>query len=391
MITRIVIGITGGIAAYKIPHLIRLLRKQGAAVKVVLTHHAQPLVGSETLRTLSDNPVYHDSETVYDMDHIRLAQWGELLLIAPATANTIAKVAHGIGDNLLTTLALAFKPSQVMIAPAMNTAMWENSATQENIAVLRRRGYQVLPVGSGELACGDDGAGRMLEPEEIVKAAGGGRILSGRRLLISSGPTEEPIDPVRVITNRSSGRMGAALAQAALAMGAEVIVVSGPATAPLPAGATVIPVRTAAEMEVALSERFSDVDVCIMAAAVSDYRPEKVASEKIRRSGETLSIRLVMNDDILAGLGTKKGASQLLVGFSLESDGDSARAREKMNRKKCDLMVFNRVDQALGTATTTVTVLHRNGTQFTMENTDKAEVARALLERIAELLGTAHE
>jgi phosphopantothenoylcysteine decarboxylase/phosphopantothenate--cysteine ligase len=393
--TRIVIGITGGIAAYKIPHLIRLLRKRGAMVKVVCTPHALPLVGSETLRTLSDHPVYSDGASVYAMDHISLAQWGQVLLIAPATANTIAKIAHGIGDNLLTTLALAFRASRILIAPAMNSVMWENPATQENLSLLSKRGIRILPVETGELACGDEGAGRMIEPDvlagEVERYLREGRPLSGKRILISSGPTEEPIDPVRVITNRSSGKMGAALAQAALAMGAEVTVVSGPAVTSLPAGATVVPVRTAAEMERALDERFTDADVCVMAAAVSDYRPHTAASEKLRRDGSTpISLNLVANADILAGLGRKK-QRQVLVGFALESSSDSARAAEKMERKNCDLMVYNRVDQALGADTTELTILRRDGTSFTTGKTDKARAAEVLFGQIAVLLGRHHE
>lgn len=398
MTTRIVIGITGGIAAYKIPHLVRLLRKRDATVRVVLTEHARPLVGSEALRTLTDHPVYHDGTTVHTMDHIGLSEWGGLLLMAPATANTIAKIAHGIADNLLTTLALVFNPRRVMIAPAMNTGMWEHPATKQNIALLQQRGYRVLPIGSGELACGDTGEGRMIEPENIAEAAIGcftrGGVLSGKRVLISSGPTEEALDPVRVFTNRSSGKMGAALAREALTMGADVTVVSGPAMTPLPAGATVIPVRTAAEMEAVLGKLFAEADICVMAAAVSDYRPEKVSPEKIRRGtgiGDNVTVRLVLNNDILAGLGRKKRPGQILVGFSLESDGTVERAREKMERKKCDFIVYNRVDQALGTGTISMTVLDRSGTSFTVGQSDKTEAARLLLERVAELSGTVHE
>lgn len=309
--TRIVIGISGGIAAYKIPHLIRLLVKQGAAVKVVLTEHALPLVGIDSLQTLCGYPVYRDGSTRYEMDHIKLAQWADLLLIAPATANTIAKIAHGIADNLLTTLVCAAPPSRVLFAPAMNTGMWDNPATRDNIASLTKKEYTVLPVGHGELACGDQGAGRMLEPEELVERIavfrGASMLLKGKKVLISSGPTEEPIDPVRVLTNSSSGKMGAALAEAALRQGAIVTVVTGPASEPLPLGATVIPVRTAVEMGAALLERFAEADICIMAAAVSDYRPAVYATNKIERndSGKLL-LELIPNPDILAGLGRIK-------------------------------------------------------------------------------------
>ncbi len=273
---RVIVGVSGGIAAYKIPQLIRLLCKQGAAVKTVITPSARKFVGIESLRTVSGNPVYSDEVYLYDVEHIRLSEWADILLIAPATANTIAKIAHGIADNLLTSIALAFTPGNTIIAPAMNSRMWENPATQENIFLLRSRQYTILAVGRGELACGVEGEGRMLEVEEIVKAVTchfkNSRPLSGKRVLISSGPTEEPMDPVRVITNRSSGKMGAALASEALRLGAEVTVVSGPAAAQLPNGVKVRHVKTAAEMEAVMQNEFPDTDICIMAAAVSDFR-----------------------------------------------------------------------------------------------------------------------
>ncbi len=397
--TRIVIGVTGGIAAYKIPHLVRLLRKKGAETKVVLTPHALPLVSIEVLRTLSGNAVYHDGAAVHDMDHIRLTQWADFLLVAPATANTIAKIAHGIADNLLTSIALAFPPPRTIIAPAMNTAMWENRATRDNVALLSKSNYCVLPVGEGELACGDEGAGRMIEVEAIVDALvqqlQGSKSLSGKRVLISSGPTEEPIDPVRMITNRSSGKMGAALAREALRLGAEVTVVSGPAATPLPQGAKVLQVRTAAEMEAQLQREFPKADICIMAAAVADYRPEAAARQKLRRDEHSrMSIELVANHDILAGLGSIK-QHQMLVGFALESSDDEARlparlqarVREKMLRKQCDLMVFNLVGKALGTDTTEMAIYDGTGGCRQYGPMSKRAAAQALFERIAELSG----
>ncbi|MBN1574916.1 MAG: bifunctional phosphopantothenoylcysteine decarboxylase/phosphopantothenate--cysteine ligase CoaBC [Chitinispirillaceae bacterium] len=395
MDSRIVIGVTGGIAAYKIPHLVRLLRGKGAEVKVVLTLHAQPLVGSEALRTVSGNPVYTDGTAVHDMDHIRLTEWADVLLIAPATANTIAKIVHGIADNLLTSIAAAFPPSRTIIAPAMNTAMWESSVTRENITLLSGRNFKVLPVGYGELACGEEGAGRMIEVEALVEAVVDhwkkGRPFSGKRVLISSGPTEEPIDPVRVITNRSSGKMGAALAREALRMGAEVTVVSGPAATPLPQGVTVHAVRTAEEMDAALQAEFPKTDVCIMAAAVSDYRPAKAAPHKLHHDRQaTLSIDLAANRDILAGLGVVK-KQQILVGFALESNDDEARVREKIARKQCDLMVFNRVDTALGTDTTEIAIYGRNGEIQHCGPVSKEAAARELLLRIIELSGKKNE
>ncbi|NLE02119.1 MAG: bifunctional phosphopantothenoylcysteine decarboxylase/phosphopantothenate--cysteine ligase CoaBC, partial [Fibrobacter sp.] len=343
---RILVGITGGIAAYKIPHLVRLFKKQNAEVKVVLTPEARGLVGEGALLTVSGNPVYRDDASFYDMDHIRLSEWADLFLICPATANSIAKIAHGIGDNLLTTLALSIPESKIMIAPAMNTVMWENKATQENIATVKSHGIMVLPVGSGELACGTSGAGRMIEPEEIVQTANSflraSGILQGKHVLIASGPTEEAIDPVRVITNRSTGKMGAALAKEALLMGATVTVVSGPASEPLPSGAEVIPVKSAQQMHDALHGKFTEADICIMAAAVSDYRPATVSETKIQRNeAGKLVLELVPNPDISASLGKIKG-KRLLVGFSLESGDSENRALEKMKKKGCDLIIFNR-------------------------------------------------
>ncbi|MDO5576579.1 MAG: bifunctional phosphopantothenoylcysteine decarboxylase/phosphopantothenate--cysteine ligase CoaBC, partial [Fibrobacter sp.] len=225
---RVVIGISGGIAAYKIPQLIRLLTKQNVEVKTVITPSAEKLVGEEAVRTVSSNPVYGDKVSFFDMDHIRLADWADLYLICPATANTIAKITHGIADNLLTTLALSIPETKIAVVPAMNTVMWQNSATQANIKQLKSRGVFVFPVDSGELACGSSGLGRMIAVEDIAEwVAAFSRktgVLSGKTVLISSGPTEEPIDPVRVITNRSTGKMGAALAREALALGANVIV-----------------------------------------------------------------------------------------------------------------------------------------------------------------------
>lgn len=391
-VKRIVIGITGGIAAYKIPLLIRLLKKNGFEVKVMLTPAAKEFVGIEALRTLSGNPVYLDSELNYDMDHIRLAEWGDLFLIAPATANTIAKIAHGIADNLVTTSALSFPEHKLMIAPAMNTVMWQNKVTQENCRLCSSRGIRVLPVDFGELACNVSGEGRMIPVEQIagavVSAVSSTDILKGKTVLISSGPTEENIDPVRVITNRSSGKMGAALAQEALLCGANVIVVSGPSSVALPYNVKVINVRTASEMKTALESQFDNCDICIMAAAVSDYRPVAVSDTKIPRSEkQNLTIELVPNPDILAGLCAKK-TKQFVCGFSLESGDGEARAREKMERKGCDMMVFNRADQALGSDTTRVVLLGNNGFREELDLQSKDGAARGILHRISELSGS---
>ena len=390
---KVLIGVSGGIGAYKIPFLVRSLRRKSCEVKVALTPAACPLVGPEALQTLSGNPVYLDKESRYDMDHIRLSEWADIFVIAPATANTIAKIAAGIGDNLLTTLALSVPEEKILIAPAMNTIMWESKATQANIASLGARGISVLPVGCGELACGTSGPGRMLETDEIAghifTRLGVCDIFKGKKILISSGPTEEPLDPVRVITNKSSGKMGAALAEAALLMGAKnVTVVSGPSAHPLPAGAEVIHVKSALEMRDALAKEFVSADICIMAAAVSDYRPVNFSETKLHRSeGEKFTLELAPNPDILAELGASK-SSQYVVGFSLESGDDVSRAESKMRKKNCDMMVFNKADDTLGRDSTAFTLLFKDGRnpeQFTMMN--KPQAAALILKNAAQSMG----
>ena len=395
-VRKVLIGVSGGIAAYKVPLLVRLLRKSGCEVKIALTRAARSLVGEEALRTLSGWPVYLDGERRHDIDHIRLSEWADIFLVCPATANTIAKIACGIADNLLTSLALSVPEDRIMIAPAMNSVMWENGATRANIAALALRGVTVLPVEEGELACGSSGPGRMLGIDEIagrvlsfpVESSSRELMLKGKTALISSGPTEEPLDPVRVITNRSSGRMGAALAKAALSMGARVTVVSGPAQEPLPHGAEVVAVRTAAEMEREMAKRFGGADICIMAAAVSDYRPVNPSGVKLPRSeGGNVVIELMPNPDIAARLGAAK-SGQCLVGFSLESgEGDVGRAEAKMRNKNCDMMVYNEVSAALGTRATGFTLLFADGRREDFPVMDKMDAARVILTNAARAAG----
>lgn len=390
---RVLVGITGGIAAYKVPQLVRLLKKQGADVKTVCTPSALRFVGDEALRAVSSHPVYRDGASLQDIEHIRLAEWTEIFLICPATANTIAKIAHGIADNLLSTLALSIPLCKLVIAPAMNTVMWENAATQENIRLLKERGVRVMPVGEGELACGTSGAGRMAELDEIAAfvIAPAVQLFKGKNIVISSGPTEEPLDPVRVITNRSSGRMGAALAKAALRLGAEVVVVSGPAKVPLPAGVRVVGVRTAAEMRKAMLAEFDAADICIMAAAVSDFRPIEVSTSKMKRTGDKpVILALEANADILAELGRKKG-EKFLVGFALETEEGEVRARGKMTEKGCDMMVLNRADESLSLDTTRITVLDPDGGSETPPIIGKDEAALFLMQRIAARLSLTNE
>jgi phosphopantothenoylcysteine decarboxylase/phosphopantothenate--cysteine ligase len=334
--------------------------------------------------------VYRDGQEFYDIEHIRLAEWTDLLAICPATANTIAKMAHGIADNLLTTTAISILPEKILLAPAMNTAMWQNAATQENVAILKKRGMTMLPVGEGELACKTIGPGRMLEVEEIagiiLSRLTPEPILAGKKVLISLGPTEEPLDPVRVMTNRSSGKMGAALARSALKFGAQVVLVSGPVTVSLPDAARLVKVRTAAEMREAMLREFGEADICVMAAAVSDFRPLSVAASKIRRTeGQRLTIELAANPDILAELGRLK-EQRYVVGFALETDDGEASARRKKAEKGCDMMILNKADDALEADTTRMTLFTGSEAEsFPLQS--KTEAADCIMRRIAGLAG----
>jgi phosphopantothenoylcysteine decarboxylase/phosphopantothenate--cysteine ligase len=387
---RIVLGISGGIAAYKTPALIRLFQKSGAEVKAVCTPAARAFVTDLTLSTITGHPVYIDDPMQDgDMEHIALAKWASFCLVCPATAGTIAKIAHGIADNLLTTLALSFE-KRLVIAPAMNTAMWQNSATQENIALLVRRGTYVLPVGDGDLACGDEGPGRLIDLETIVDyvfSLNTPKLLAHKKVLISSGPTWEPVDPVRGITNRSSGKMGAALARGAWLAGAQVTVVSGPAPTPLPPAVKVIRVTTALEMLHVMEREFTDADICVMAAAVADFRPkEPLADKKHRGTGASWNIELVPNPDIAEHLGKRK-KEQFLIGFSLETDDDDARPLEKMKKKNCDMMVVNRVETSLESDSSSVRILYSDKPADHCGHEGKREIARYILERAAKRMG----
>jgi phosphopantothenoylcysteine decarboxylase/phosphopantothenate--cysteine ligase len=387
---RIVLGISGGIAAYKTPSLVRLFQKSGVEVKAVLTPAARGLVAELTLHTVTGNPVYVDEPSGdRDMEHIALAKWADFLLVCPATANTIAKIAHGIADNLLTSLALSFE-NRLIVAPAMNTAMWKNSVTQENIVSLVNRGVRVLPVGVGELACGDEGPGRLIDLETIVdytQSLNTPKYFAHKKVLISSGPTAEPIDPVRVITNRSSGKMGAALARAAWLAGADVTVVSGPTSAALPAAVRVIRVTTALEMLDSLEKEFPHADVCIMAAAISDFRPHNVLIDKKHRGdASSWSLELVPNPDIAERLGKKKDKT-FLVGFSLETDNDDARPLEKMIKKNCDMMIVNRADVALESDSSAARILFPDKPAENAALQGKNQLAALIIKRIATSMG----
>ncbi len=343
---QVLLGVCGGIAAYKSPELVRRLRDSGAEVRVVMTRSARAFVTPLTLQTVSGSPVRQellDPEAEAGMDHIELAHWASILLIAPATAHLIARLAQGLADDLLTTLALA-TTAPLVLAPAMNHRMWAHPATQENLKRLMARGARVLGPASGPQACGEVGPGRMLEPAEIVAAIGPGpsQPLSRRRVLLTAGPTREAIDPVRFIGNRSSGRMGYALAESLIRRGADVALVSGPCAIAPPLGAELVYVESAREMADEVMVRIDDCDIFVAAAAVADYRPAQVAAEKIKKDRAELTISLVRNPDILADV-TARPNRPFAVGFAAETDQLEAHALSKLQSKRLDMIAANQV------------------------------------------------
>ncbi|MGH7794129.1 MAG: bifunctional phosphopantothenoylcysteine decarboxylase/phosphopantothenate--cysteine ligase CoaBC [Candidatus Binatia bacterium] len=343
----IVLGVTGGIACYKAVELVRLLVKTGFKVQVIMTQGAMEFVTPLTFQTLSGNPVASETFNLTqesEIGHINLADSAELFVIAPATANVIGKVAGGIADDLLTTVIMATQ-APVLIAPAMNIHMYENPLVQENLRKLRRIGYHVMEPAEGYLACGYEGKGRLPDPEKIAEAIE--RILrtkdlTGERLLITAGPSREPIDPVRYLSNRSSGKMGYALARAALRRGAEVALVRGPTALDPPVGARVIPVTTAAEMREAVLKEYARCTAVIMAAAVADYHAVSVAEKKIKRGKGTIELRLEPNPDILKELGQNKDG-KWLIGFAAETEELTGNAQKKLREKNLDMVVANNV------------------------------------------------
>ncbi|HIU45929.1 MAG TPA: bifunctional phosphopantothenoylcysteine decarboxylase/phosphopantothenate--cysteine ligase CoaBC [Candidatus Fimadaptatus faecigallinarum] len=347
----IVVGVTGGIAAYKACELVSRLIKQGADVRVIMTKNATEFVQPLTFQSLSHNPVSVDTFAniqTWEIEHVALAQRADLFIIAPATANVMAKLACGIADDMLTTTVLATH-APVLLAPAMNTGMWENPATQHNLEVLVARGVHIAAPGTGLLACGTTGAGRMSEPVELVEAANAllkaRADMAGLSVVVTAGPTAEPIDPVRFITNRSSGRMGYALAEAARARGANVTLISGPTALKLPAGVDVVRISTTRELHDAVLAH-ADADVIIQAAAPADFRVREYSDKKIKRTGDTLTLELEPNPDIAAELGQLKRPGQTLVGFAAETNDVNANARDKLRRKSLDLIVANDVTRA---------------------------------------------
>ena len=343
---RILLGVSAGIAAYKAAELVRRLRERGAEVRVVMTESAARFVAPLTFQALSGQPVrvsLWDEQAEAAMGHIELARWAERVVVAPASADLVARLAHGLADDLLATLCLATE-APLAIAPAMNRVMWAHPATRANIAVLQSRGVSVLGPGEGDQACGETGAGRMLEPAQIADwlLASSHGALAGRRVLVSAGPTFEDIDPVRFIGNRSSGRMGFAVAEAAAAAGAQVTLVAGPSALPTPSAMTRIDVRSAADMHAAVMQALPGQDVFVAAAAVADYRPQSAAPAKIRKDADALSLSLVRTADILADVAAQS-PRPLVVGFAAETEDLEARARGKLERKRLDLIAANLV------------------------------------------------
>jgi len=389
---RIVLGVTGGIAAYKAAELLRLFENEGADVRVVMTRSAIRFISPLTFRVLSGHPVLttlyadeaSDSENAdaSGVEHIDLVKQADLIVVAPATANTMAKAAWGLADDALSTIVLA-AGADVLWAPAMNHRMWKNAVTQDNLTRLRRIAHHIVEPGEGWMACREHGVGRMAEPEEIltqvVDLIGHPQDLSGVRVLISAGRTEEPFDPIRVLTNRSSGKMGVALAEEALDRGATVTLLAGVMDLPAPERTTTERATTAVEMSEKAARLFPDCDVLIMAAAVGDFRAEQVATSKLKRGEGSLQVSLVANPDILAGLSHARRKDQILVGFALETDASLPAAQEKLSKKGVDLLVLNH-SQAVGSDTNEVTLLEPGRDPRPLPSLPKREVARKILD-----------
>jgi len=389
---KIVLGITGGIAAYKAAELTRAFIKAGAAVRVIMTKSAMQFITPLTLQTLSQGPVYTEMFTPteqYDMAHIALADWADAFVIAPATGNVIGKIASGIGDDLLTTTLMA-QNKPTLICPAMNDKMLSNPAVQDNIRKLRQFGYTVMESGVGELACKTSGSGRLPEIPAILDAVEclfTPQDFAGQKVLITAGPTEEPLDPVRCITNLSSGKMGYALAAAAHKRGAEVTLISGPTKISPPPVEKIIFVRTALEMYQAVMDHYQKASVIIKAAAVADYRPKFVAREKIKKDKGLTGIELTRNPDIIAAIGAKKKKG-ILVGFAMETEDLLVNARQKLAKKNMDMIVANSLKEegaGFQTDTNIITMMDRNGKTVALDKMTKKDAAHRILDHIKTL------
>jgi phosphopantothenoylcysteine decarboxylase/phosphopantothenate--cysteine ligase len=398
----IALGIGGGIAAYKAAELARALMERGASVQAIMTSAAEEFVRPLTFAALTGRKVITSlfsagsaEETLSSaIEHIRVAQENDALVIAPATADLIAKLAHGLADDFLTTTYLAFT-GPVLLAPAMNTNMWNHAATQENLRILRARGHSIVEPAEGVLACGMVGPGRLAEPDQIAEAVlalrskpARRRDLEGEVALITAGPTQEPLDPVRYITNRSSGKMGYAIAAAALERGARVILVSGPVHIPEPPGAEVIRVKTAVEMYKAVMEHMQEATIMIKSAAVADYHRADPPKQKVKKTAARMSLELDPTPDILAEAGKKKG-DRLLVGFAAETENLVDEARRKMESKNCDMVVANLVGQEEGSGFESdeneVVLVLRTGATIPVNRAAKTEIAQRILDEMLRL------
>ncbi|MCC6273611.1 MAG: bifunctional phosphopantothenoylcysteine decarboxylase/phosphopantothenate--cysteine ligase CoaBC [Deltaproteobacteria bacterium] len=397
---KILLGVGGGIAAYKSCELLRRLTERGADVHVVLTPSAQQFVTALTFQALSQHPVHTDLFNLTEeseMSHIKLADEADLLLIAPATADLIAKLAHGMANDLLTTVALVAR-APVLFAPSMNVNMWEKDVVQENVKTLLSRGYRMVEPAEGYLACGWEGKGRLAEPEVILAAverhfSGAGaakkKSLAGRKVVINAGPTREFLDPVRFLSNPSSGKMGFALAEAARRRGAEVTLVAGPVALPTPEGVRRIDVVSSAEMREVCEKHFPKADLFIGTAAVGDFAPAKALPQKLKKNGRALRLELQPTTDILLSLGKAKRKGQVLVGFAAETESLISNAKEKLKKKNLDLIVANDVSQRdIGFAgeDNRVTLIDRGGKATPLEKMPKAAVAERILDAVEKLV-----
>ncbi|WJG09503.1 bifunctional phosphopantothenoylcysteine decarboxylase/phosphopantothenate--cysteine ligase CoaBC [Aliiglaciecola sp. LCG003] len=392
----ILLGVSGGIAAYKAPDLVRKLTATGAQVRVVLTESATQFVSPLSLQAVSGNPVSTDlldPAAEAAMGHIELAKWADILLIAPATANCIAKLAHGLADDLLSTLYLATS-AKVYLAPAMNQQMWFAAATQANLATLTQRGIQIIEPDSGEQACGDTGPGRMPEPQylaSLVTQPEAAQVLKGKRIVITAGPTREAIDPVRYISNHSSGKMGYALASAAKALGAEVTLISGPVALDTPAWVNLVKVESAQQMHQAVMLAVAETDIFIGCAAVADYRPVECVGQKIKKHNQELTLTFIKNPDILADVANLKGAP-FTVGFAAETQDVSHYAKDKLQRKNLDMIAANDVsDRTIGfnSDQNALSVFWKDG-EKSLAVADKGQLAMQLMLLISQNYNEKH-
>ena len=393
---KILIGITGGIAAYKIPQLVRILKKEGAEVQVVLSESAKSFVTPQTLSVLSEKPALSDffkSDQGEWNNHVHLGLWADLILIAPAGANTLAKMSHGICDNLLMSVILSAR-CPIFVAPAMDLDMWTHPSTQSNIQTLVNRGVHMIEPEEGSLASGLEGKGRMAEPENIAHVLSGylapkPNCFLGKRILVTAGGTQEPIDPVRYIGNHSSGKMGFAIAEQLIQLGAEVELVYGAVTVVPPTNCQSYQTRTAKEMKAKCDEIFPTCDVLIMAAAVADYHVVDVAAEKIKKTDDTLMLTLAKNPDILKSLSEAKKEHQVLIGFALETEQEEFHALEKLQKKNLDCIVLNSLKNpkaGFAVDTNEVTLFCKDGEQYHIPTQQKDDVAAALLNKIGDWL-----